>query len=311
MKRGTVDPSFEVSTYDKGKAYFGTTLLPDNHDLSRPRIIEVNMLGEIVWEYDLPADMRAYTNPGFDAQRLQNGNVLFLLPRKGVYEINQDKQIVWSYVDPKVSHDADRLPDGNTLLAYGAFDTQNDAQAKEVTPAGQVVWSYYARNYFGNNPKYSNMNAEGWTHTNGVIRLANGNTVVSHRNFNLLAEVDAQGNVVRTIENSEFVGQHDPEYLPNGNLLFATHTTPQKAVEIDPGGNVVWSFTVPDKNSWPLRDADRLPNGNTLITGSTQIIEVTADGEVVWAFRMKGVTFASLMEYASRGFYKAQRLEPN
>ena len=36
---------------------------------------------------------------------------------------------------------------------------------------------------------------------------------------------------------------------------------------------------------WP-RDADRLPNGNTLITDSRngRIIEVTPSGEVVWSY---------------------------
>lgn len=310
MKRGTADPSFEVATYDPEKVYPGTTLLPDNHDLDNPRIVEVNMLGEVLWEYYLPAGMKQYTNPGFDAEVLGNGNILFTLPRKGVYEIDRGGKIVWSYPDPKVSHDADRLPDGNTLIAFGAYDGKNDAQAKEVSPGGKVVWSYYAKNHFGSMPAYKDISSEGWTHTNGVMRLANGNTVVSHRNFNLLAEVDAQGNVVRTVEGSEFVAQHDPAYLPDGNLLFATHTTPQKAVELDSNNTVVWSFIVRERNAWPVRDADRLPNGNTLITAADRILEVTPAGETVWAFRMKGVTFASQTEYASRGFYKAQRIAP-
>jgi hypothetical protein len=308
MKRGRADPSLEVPIYDPEKAYFGTTLLPDNHDLGNPRIIEVNMLGEVLWEYSLPADMKQYTNPGFDAEMLQNGNILFTLPRKGVYEVNRDKEIVWSYADPKVSHDADRLPNGNTLIAFGAYDGKSDAQAKEVNPAGKVVWSYYAKNHFGNIAEYKDLNEEGWTHTNAVMRLADGNTVVSHRNFNLLAVVDAQGNVVGTVESGEFVAQHDPVYLPNGNLLFATHTTPQMAVELDANNTVAWSFAVRERTAWPLRDVDRLPNGNTLVTGADRILEITPEGEIAWELKMNGVAFASQMDYAAKGFYKSQRL---
>lgn len=309
MQRGTPDAAFEVPVYDSEKAYFGTTMLPDNHDLDRPRIVEVNMLGEVLWEYCLPSDMKQYTNPGFDVEPLANGNVLFTLPRKGVYEINRNGAIVWSYMDSKVSHDADRLPNGNTLISFGASDTQADAQAKEVNPAGQIVWSYHAANYFGSMPAYANISSEGWSHTNAVMRLENGNTVSSHRNFNLLAEVDAQGNVVRTIESSEFEAQHDPAYLPNGNLLFATHTNPQKAVEMAPNGTVVWSFTFPEQHSWPVRDANRLPNGNTLITGSDRIVEATQDGVAVWVFKLTGNVFSSQSDFAAKGFFKAERLE--
>ncbi|MFC1958430.1 hypothetical protein ACFLV6_00700 [Chloroflexota bacterium] len=51
MPRGTVDPDIHVDIYHSDSVWPGTTLLPDNHNLDRPRVIEVNMLGEIVWEY--------------------------------------------------------------------------------------------------------------------------------------------------------------------------------------------------------------------------------------------------------------------
>jgi hypothetical protein len=47
--------------------------------------------------------------------------------------------------------------------------------------------------------------------------------------------------------------------------------------------------------------------GNTLITGSTVIVEVTPDGKVVWQLRLKAV-FTGYWEPPGRGFYKAERL---
>jgi len=47
MQRGAVDPDLVVEKYDKGKAMDGTTLFPDNHNIDEPRIVEVNMLGEV------------------------------------------------------------------------------------------------------------------------------------------------------------------------------------------------------------------------------------------------------------------------
>ena len=303
---GTPDPNLRLETYVPEKAWQGMTVLADNHDLSRPRIIEVNMKGEITWEYDLPAELRTYTNPGLDTEPLPNGNILFLLPRNGVYEITRGKQVAWKYLDPKVSHDADRLPNGNTLIAFGGGDTMDDMQVKEVNPAGTIVWSWQAKSAFNHAP-YLGISTEGWTHTNAVTRLSNGNTLVSLRNFNLIAEVDPSGKLVRTLCEGLCREQHDPEVQANGNILFANHGNPQAAIEMAPDGTVVWQYTISDQKAWPVRDVNRLPNRNTLITGADRIIEVTPDNEVAWALRLSGVTFGSPQEAPARGFYKAVR----
>jgi len=143
--------------------------------------------------------------------------------------------------------------------------------------------------------------------------LPNGNTLISARNFNFIIEVDAKGSVLRTIGEGVLDGQHDPEILPSGNLLVANHNQlssnrgkPQRAVEIDPKtGNIIWQFPIPGQNNWPVRDANKLPNGNTLITGLNRIVEVTPQGEIVWR-----LTLSEVVTHASgRGFYKAERIK--
>ena len=135
---GRVDVNIYVDKYDRDKAYNGTTLLPDHHDPQNTRVVEVNMEGKIVWEYVLPGHLRRYTNPGFDAELLPNGNILILLPRKGLYEINRNGDTVWSHWDRKVSHDADRLPNGNTIYVFGAADQINDAQVKKYLTIREI-----------------------------------------------------------------------------------------------------------------------------------------------------------------------------
>ena len=49
------------------------------------------------------------------------------------------------------------------------------------------------------------------------------------------------------------------------------------------------------------RDADRLENGNTLITAANRFIEVTPQGDIVWQFRLKDVQFTSNIDAASTG----------
>ena len=238
------DPDIHVDIYVPNKVWHGTTLLADNHRNERPRIIEVDMQGRIIWEYVLPLNLRQYRNPGFDAELLPSNNVLFLLPGKGIYEINRKGEVVWSHLDKKVSHDADRLSSGNTLYVFGNEDNKSDAQVKEVNPNGNIVWSWYAKDEF-DKPPYKDIYNQGWTHTNAVTRMANGNTLISPRNFNCLVEINPRGKVVKIIGEDYLEHQHDPEILPNGNILVANHQKPHEILEIDTQTEaIVWRFAI-------------------------------------------------------------------
>jgi outer membrane protein assembly factor BamB len=310
---GKVDSDFHIDIFKPELICAGTTLFPDNHIHGAPRIVEVNLLGEIIWEYTITKGQGRYTNPGLDAELLPGDTILYLLPRYGIFEIDRDGNTIWSYPDKKVSHDADRLANGNTLFVFGANDGINDTQVKEVNPEGQIVWSWQAKDYF-NKPPYKDIYGDGWLHTNAVTRLPNGNTLLSPRNFDFVIELGPDGSVIRTIGEGIFSKQHDPEVQPNGNILAASHNLPQRVIELDSEtGDIVWQFTLPDRSMWPIRDADRLPNGNTLITGTTRILEVTGDGEIVWQLTLSGVSFDDTTiegrrKAAECGFYKAQRV---
>jgi len=151
-----------VDIYDPELTWTGTTLFADYHDPENMRVIEVNMLGEVVWEYAIPEDLKAYTNPGFDVELLPNGDILFLLPRHGIYEIDRDGNVVWSYLDSKISHDVDGLPNGNVLVVFGGNDRLNDIHVKEINREGEVVWSWRAKDHFYVDP-YKDIYDEGWT----------------------------------------------------------------------------------------------------------------------------------------------------
>ena len=80
-----------------------------------------------------------------------------------------------------------------------------------------------------------------------------------------------------------------------------------RVIEVNMLGEIVWQSAGFERDASPVRDADRLPNGNTLITGTTKIVEVTPEGEIVWQLTIKGVTFGR-EDAAGLGFYKAQRI---
>jgi hypothetical protein len=297
-----VDPDIVVDIYDPVKACNGTTFIADNHVQGRPRIIEVNMSGEIIWEYLAPQKGQ------IEAEPLPNKNVLYIIRAKGVYEINRSGRIVWSYLADKIDHDADRLPNGNTLFVFGFDDQKSDAQVTEVNPQGKIVWTWFAKDHFDKSP-YNNIYEEGWTHTNATSRLPNGNTLISPRNFHFVVEVNSQGSIVSTYGKSVFSYQHDPEFLPNGNIIAALQwrDRPHLAAEFDiRSGKIVWQYAIPNRQNWPVRDVNRLSNGNTLITGTTEIVEVTTEGEIVW--RLKLGKSLKQGENAALGFYKADRI---
>jgi len=303
---GTVDSDFAVTMPDWTKTAWGTTIFPDNHISGKPRIVEINMKGEIIWQYLVPTELAQYTNPGFDVEVLPNNDVLFVLPGSGVYEVDRPGETVWSFKDAKVSHDADRLANGNTLVVFGNNDMITDSQVREIDPSGKVVWSWKAGDHF-NTPEYNTIYAEGWTHTNAVERLANGNTMISMRNFDFIVEVDKNGDVVRKIGEGILTEQHDPVTLENGNILVADHGRPQSIMELDSSDNIVWQFILRNQTDYPARDADKLSNGDILITTARRILEVTPEKEIVWEMKLTTGAFTQA-ESASLGFYKAERL---
>lgn len=304
-------PDLYVDIYDEQKAYNGLTYFSEAH--SAPRIAAVNMQGTIVWQYNVPANLRQYTNPGFDVEVLEDSHILFVLPSNGVYEINSAGTVLWSHLDPQISHDADRLANGNTLYVFGNEDKLADPQVKEVDENGAVVWSWYASSAFDYEP-YRSLYDNGWTHVNAVTRLAGGNTLVNLRNFDMTVEVNHAGAVVwsndwRTIggANSD---PHDPEVETNNHIVVCLqNNSPYQVVEIDKSTReLVWTYARDGLRT--TRDADRLPNGNTLIVGVLQpqedsvIFEVTADGEIVWQLKIKDAPATHIPGF----FYKAQRL---
>ena len=56
-----------------------------------------------------------------------------------------------------------------------------------------------------------------------------------------------------------------------------------------------------------MRGADRLPNGNTLLTGTTTILEMTDSGQVVWRFVLEGEMYRG-RDGPLLAFYTAERV---
>jgi hypothetical protein len=112
-------------------------------------------------------------------------------------------------------------------------------------------------------------------------------------NLGLLAVLDPDREEITWARKRPPRGQHDPRILDSGHLLFFDNQRGKGASavrEMDVAADrEVWAFSgTPERPFYSATcgAADRLPNGNTLITESDagRAFEVNAAGETVWEF---------------------------
>lgn len=128
----------------------------------------------------------------------------------------------------------------------------------------------------------------------GEVLFGAGQVLVCWRNLDLVGVLDVETQTfVWTWGPGELERPHHPSLLPNGNLLIfdnGKYRGWSRVLEVDPASNeIVWEYRADPVESFFSESrgaAQRLPNGNTLITESTRgrVFEVTADGETVWEY---------------------------
>lgn len=117
-----------------------------------------------------------------------------------------------------------------------------------------------------------------------------GNYLVSLRTPSLLLIVDPAAREVLWAWGGppELTFQHHPTLVPDGKILvFDNGTERSRVLEVDPRTDRVgWRYEADDLFSATRGAAQRLPNGNTLITESDSgyAFEVTRSGRRVWTF---------------------------
>lgn len=322
---------YAIDVHARGKAFQGTTLFAETIDPLHPKIVEVDMEGRVVWQYVVPPHIVRGGRPGqaMDVEWIPaTDHILFVMPFKGIFEIDRKGTIVWQHLTGRVSHDADRLQDGNTLYAF-AWEDKGEPEVTEITPDGTVVWQWIATDHIAPDQRRHQgpVERDGFAHVNGVQRLENGLTRISLRNFFSAVEVDQNGDVawsLSTLANGRRVRYvHDPRRLPNGDMVLSLHG-PQVLLVTTRDGRVLHKLKRPDVHL--VRAHQALPNGNILATDVDKIMELTPDlGQVVWQLSKSGVDTAALhepgppgknrqvarnMDPREVGFYKARRIPP-
>jgi len=308
--------SYKVSLLNNERVFPGSTLMADTSDYGHQSVVEVNHQGKVIWRFNPhPLMPRVGFALVMDATKLKNGHILMHIFGSGLYEIDREGNVQWKHEDREASHDADRLANGNTLYNRANVPPGENVVV-EIDPKGNTVWAWNGMEQYGMSP-FIDHEFQGWMHVNSVTRLNNANTLISIRNFITVVEVNPDGQIVwsitfkgkatsglKTKGNIKGVHNHEPEILPNGNMLVAIRK-PQRYVEIDRTTNkIVWEWRHPDGKSAMRtnREINRLPNGNTLLSAADRIVEIAPDGEIVWQIH------APMGGNSRKKFHKAIRL---
>ncbi|MCH7728501.1 MAG: HEAT repeat domain-containing protein [Planctomycetes bacterium] len=181
------------------------------------------------------------------------GNTLLAYGYKNkVVEFDASGKEVWSYANLQGAWSAEKLANGNVLIAQ----REGVKQVIEVNPNGKVVWRYAARG--------------GCTDAH---RLENGNTLIASYGVSIF-EVTPAGKVVWEYPETQSRGCQP---LPSGNVLIVSYNS-GRVIEVTREKKIVWEC----QHANPT-DVFRLPNGNTLISGSSQFVEITPDKKIVWS----------------------------
>lgn len=238
-------------------------------------VMEVDWNGRVLWEVQHP-------DHHHDGIRLQNGNVLLLclarLPRKL----------------------ASKIKGGMAGTEYRG-DMYGDYLI-EMTTAGQTVWKYPIWEHL--DPKTDRITAiqeprDAWSNGNGLAELPNGDIVVSFRTISTIIIIERKtGTIIWKLGAPPLCGQHAPTPLANGNLLIfdngphrLDHPMPfSRVIEVELASKkIVWEYREKRESDFfspRISNAQRLPNGNTLICEGDfgRLFEVTMGGDIVWEY---------------------------
>jgi hypothetical protein len=138
-----------------------------------------------------------------------------------------------------------------------------------------------------------------------------GDLLLSFRSPNLIAVVDAKDGRAKWWSNGPWIGQHDPDFAPDGKISVLSNNTGRGRSEIlkmDPvtrevinelrGGELSFYSDFMGVHQY-------LPNGNVLIVAPSEgrAFEVTAEGDYVMEFNNLSPRHATYNEHIENGLW--------
>lgn len=312
-------PDLEVNQRTGEKMQSGWTMfnLTNPFDNVPVTVAMVDHQGRYRWYHQLPT-----SNPGADTEVHPTGDSIFVGGNRGnmaAYEINWEGKTLWKNGFP-MHHEIRRAGDGSDdLLVLRHVDQceqeqRSDGVFRFSRDQSQFTESWVLCDYWF--PPADANPGDDWSHLNAIESVPGEEAwILSSRTQHSLFKFDYGNDQVDWrmglrgefgLENDElFYRQHAPEIQANGNiLLFDNGSHPDghdrtwsRALEIaydtdTMEAEIAWQYKPDPEIFTPIwGDADRLDNGNTLITfgmrnkddeRNSRLLEVTSDKTRVW-----------------------------
>jgi len=323
-----------VLIHDRTRAHAGYTLYA-----GPVRASLINMEGEVVHDWSHP-DLVEWEH----AEMLENGDLMVILLRRGVFRLDWNGNLVWSAA-VAAHHDVCVAPDGDVLTLVIEEVTVPEISAEPIESdaivtldaAGRVTDTWHLHEHRDELARWCPPEAltsvskdvpdNDWSHSNTLElitenpiheRLAAfrpGNLLFCVRNLDFVGIIDGEtGEIVWGWGPGVLDHPHQPTLLENGNILVFDNGFFRgfsRIVEYDPlAERIVWEYRPEIASEFFSRgrgSCQELPNGNVLITesGNGRVFEVTREGRIVWSY------FNRERDRNRRGtFYRTIRYEP-
>lgn len=237
-----------------------------------------------------------------------NGDLLALYSGHGMVMLDRESNLLWSRPN-RAHHDVWIDESGEiyvptlkpTVFQMGRNPTRRlgiDDVIRVYDRTGRLKRQYSLLGAFRDSRyegllNFGKNHHQEFFHTNSVQVLPGGHLLLSLRRLNAIVRLDTATRTITWALVGRTVKQHNARRLPGGHLTvfdngWIRHQS--RVLEIDPETRrIVWQYGTDNEHHFYTKccgSAQRLPNGNTLITVTNEgrAFEVTRDGEVVWDF---------------------------
>ncbi|WP_135819784.1 hypothetical protein [Halostella litorea] len=283
----------------------GTRLTDDGYEKWPAMLMSYEPNGSFDWAHNASLRGRWFA---YDVDRTPDGDLLFVTTESGNTKIGKldpgRNEYEWvrdfdgdpdDESTPQVddAHDADRLNDHEIVIADKG-EGHERLLVYNVT-SDEVVWEWRFEDHAEQFPESGGGPEGDWTHVNDVDPVGDHLFMISPRNFDKVVFVNrTTGDVEENLtlgedDNYDILNeQHNPDHLrgPDGQrTILVGDSENDRVVEYAYDAESeewerVWTVTGLNEP----RDADRLPNGNTLVSDRMghRTVEITPEGRIVW-----------------------------
>jgi len=316
---GTIDERAElrgVEIHDRERAFPGVNLYSSRLQTSA-QLIDNDGRELHTWSY--PGD------DGWEhIELLPNGELLVVVNQQSIFKLDRDSHLLWRY-EADTHHDLAVHPSGDIYTLTDEKNLRPEIHPdvlviedfiEILTPDGKpkdrfsILEAMRSSDYAfllaspahlpsdrreGERPRLDMLHTNHIQVFDGSLAhrsplFDEGNLLISMRTINTIAILDPRKReMLWAWGPTNLHRQHHPTLLSNGNILvFDNGHKRSQIVELDPlTFEVAWRYA-PKRGflSRFLGSAQRLPNGNTLITESDRgyVFEVSPNHDIVWRF---------------------------